>query len=106
MLLKDRRLESELTMEELAAGIGTRTNLVNVENGRQWASKATRKKIEALIGPVDWVSTRFQSFDGEHSDPIVFALAEYFFASHVVDPVDKLAYVRKVLDAFEKEMNQ
>ena len=57
MDLKEARIRANLTQEELCALVDmTPASISRIENGLAMPHPATRKKIEEVLGPVDWLN--------------------------------------------------
>lgn len=56
--LKKARIENQWTEENLAEVCGlTTVTISNLERGVTRPQKSTRKKIESILGNIDWVAT-------------------------------------------------
>ena len=55
--LKELRTEKGLTLDDLSADVVHHPVVIsNVENGLQVPIESTRRKIEMILGPVDWIT--------------------------------------------------
>lgn len=55
MDLKTARLRKNMTQAELALAVGVTVAMTNhYESGKHLPRPATKRKIEAFLGPIDW----------------------------------------------------
>ena len=71
--LRTIRVKKGLTIENLADGMMRSATLQEIETGKRWPQKSTRKRIESIVGPVDWRKT----LAGSDRDHIIYALSEF-----------------------------
>lgn len=58
MTLKKARTENHWTQKHLAEACGiTTVTISNLERGVTRPQKRTRKKLESILGPIDWIQT-------------------------------------------------
>ncbi len=56
--LKEARIEKHWSQEDLSEVCGiTTVTISNLERGVTRPQKRTRKKLESILGPIDWIQT-------------------------------------------------
>ena len=110
MLLKEAISNKGLNQQQVCDVMGmTNATLCNLEAGRAWPSKDTRRKLEDLLGPgIDWFATRAQCIDFSGGDDSTSALllniSEWVFATNSIPPADRVQYLIRALKALEKTL--
>lgn len=90
--LRSIRKQKGLRIEDLAAGMMRPATLSQIENGQRLPQKSTRKKIESIVGKVDWR----QTISGGDRYHIIVALSE-FVNEHEPGARQRILYAKKIL---------
>ncbi|MEX0980635.1 MAG: helix-turn-helix domain-containing protein [Bacteroidales bacterium] len=116
MDLRTKRRKLRLTQVELAEQVGVNQPMIAaLEAGKYYPTERTQKKVEALIGVVDWIETRLQAgfktgyTGGEDSDgteQIMNQLAIYIMRNQVADRAGKFKLLHRYLNKLEKQLKQ
>lgn len=98
--LRSIRKARGLTLDALASGMLRRATLSDIENGKRWPSKSTRRKLESILGPqINWVAT----YAGDRTH-IVFALKE-FVNSERPGASERIKFARRALILIDEKIN-
>lgn len=101
--LKEARIARNLTQAKIASGLMTEATFGNVEAGKIWPKRSTRRKIELMIGQIDWVGTRLRGLEKPSgSDGVLLAMSEYVLQSTSAPAKDKIQFLKKALGIMEE----
>jgi DNA-binding XRE family transcriptional regulator len=75
MTLKDARTQANINQYGLAQLTGlTQTTISLIETGRVQPSAPTRRKIQAVLGSIDWTATYFSNPNNQ-PDEVIFKVS-------------------------------
>lgn len=102
--LKEIRASKNVTQAVIADRFMTEATLANIESGKHWPKPSTRRKIELMVGSIDWVGTRLQGLSRlPESDGVLFAMSEYVFESTSAPAKDKIEFLKRAINIMEKQ---
>ena len=99
--LRTVRIQKGLRIKDLASGMLRTATISEIENGIRVPRSQTRKKIESLIGPIDWRKTL--SAGGRYH--ILRALAEFVNETGPGNPRERIRFARQALKMIDETLN-
>ena len=99
MDLKEARKLKGLTQLELAQITFVREVTINeIELGKVFPNKSTRRHIEFAVGPIDFVSTRLRHLEAKNgSGEVATAILDYIHSSTATDRATKIRFLREII---------
>ena len=99
MDLRETRKLKNLSQRSVAQMACVSEATINeIELGKVFPSKSTRKNVEFCIGEVDWVGTRLRNLKAENgSSHVAEAILDYVHSSTEADRATKLQFLRKLI---------
>ena len=99
--LRTVRKNSLLTQDDISGLLGIRQcTIAELENGVRLPRKWTKKKIEALLGEIDWKKT----LAGSERHHLMFALNQFINEDGPGDPREKVRFARQALRLIEETL--
>ena len=111
--LKITRMKAGISQKELSDLTGlTPATINNLELGRRYPQEETIKKIETIIGKVNWISTRLSGAIGtgfgeneSPEDKVIKSIYEYIKSSSLHNKHQRFKFLKEFLHRFEFKEN-
>lgn len=99
--LRTVRKNSCLTQQDVAGMMGIRQcTIAELESGMRLPRSRTKKKLEGLLGEIDWK----QTLAGSERHHLMFALNEFINESGPGDPKEKIRFAKQALTLLENSL--
>lgn len=111
--LKQAREAKQLTQQALADLVNmTNVEICNIERGRCFPHPINRERIEAVVGVVDWVSTRllggvsFGFREGDSPEDLVMKrILEFIQSAQRSEVPGRIQFIRDILSNVESQQH-
>lgn len=115
MDLRTKRRKLGLTQVKLAEQAECKQPMIAaLEAGKYFPRNVTQRKIEAIIGPVDWIETRLpngfkikdiKNINSDDTKKIMNQIAIYIMRNQTSDRVTKFKLLHRYLNKLEKHLH-
>ena len=99
--LRTTRIRKGLRIEDLASGMLRPATISEVERGLRLPHTRTKRRIESVLGPIDWKKT-LTSGDRGH---LVYAVTELVNEPDGGDVRGRIRFIRQILRMIEETLS-
>ena len=105
--LIEARQKANLSQAAIAAiAVTTPATLSMIENGKVLPRKTVRRRVESVLGEIDWLGTRLAGISyGEENTEVIEAIVYYLQNSSGGNRREKLQFLNRFIKQFSKTLD-